>query len=102
MKAPNSPTSTGTDVVAALTGNGPGLGPEMGVDKIRDLLFSSDEAAQRRGQISWFHRRTTKAETRLIPRQLALRQLRARGKPPRTAAIRSRFTGTTGAPANIC
>jgi vacuolar-type H+-ATPase subunit I/STV1 len=69
MKAPKSsstsegtfsPTSTGTDVVAALTGNGPGLGPEMGVDKIRDLLFGN--------QMQDYDRRFSEMEERFLQR----------------------------------
>ena len=69
MKAPKSsstsegtfsPTSTGADVVAALTGNGPGLGPEVGVDKIRDLLFGN--------QMQDYDRRFSEMEERFLQR----------------------------------
>ena len=69
MKAPKSsstsevtfsPTSAGTDIVAALTGNGGGNAPEVGVDKIRDLLFGN--------QMQDYDRRFSELEERSIQR----------------------------------
>src|SRR5260370_30369850 len=62
MKAPKSSftSEVGTDVVAALTGNGPGLGPEVGVDKIRDLVFGN--------QMQDYDRRFSELEQRSLQR----------------------------------
>ena len=68
MKAPKStsdsnvssnPTPTERYVVP-LPGNGPSLGPDMGVDKIRDLLFGN--------QMHDYDRRFSEMEERFLQR----------------------------------